>query len=118
MESRRERCVDLGGTINSGAAGAIGHGKKRSGRHKNISKHVVVDVAAQRDRARFVERHGLSLAAAIELQLECLGRGERIDVVPERIVVREIDRRANFDRRDVWHELLIDLIDDGSARTS
>ena len=60
-----------------------------------------MDIAADGDDARLVERDAAHLVAGEQLQFEALGRRERIDVVLERIEIGKGDRRIHRHDQDV-----------------
>src|ERR1043165_1021206 len=77
--------------------------------------HLVMDVAAERHDAGFVEEHGIRRAAFVQRELEGLGGGEGVDVVLDVVEVGEADGRARLDGEDVRDEGAVLLLHDGGA---
>ncbi len=83
--------------------------------HQDISKHVVVDVAAQDDQAALLESHGGVRMPFVYGQLEVVRVGERIDVMGNGIAVRKLDRCAGLHHEQMRHESLVHLVHDGAG---
>ncbi len=79
--------------------------------HEDEGRHAVMDVAADRHHAGLVERDAPGLVPGEKLQFEALGRREGIDMVLERIEVREGDRRVHRHDRDERMKLRVLLLD-------
>src|SRR3569623_1859981 len=93
----------------------IGLRGERAGGDVEERGHLVVNVAAERDRAGAIEPNRTILFARIELELEPLGWGERIDLVPHRIEVGKRDVGVDRDHRQERRELDV-LLAHGIAR--
>src|SRR5205809_4163795 len=75
--------------------------------HLHERHHSGVDVAEDAHQAGTRERPGLGLAAAVLPEVERIGPGGGAHVVVEGIVIREADRRTEWNDHDAGHELLI-----------
>ena len=79
--------------------------------HVDERRHVVVDVAADRNHARGAESDATAFIAAVETQLERPGGRKRIDVVTHRIEIWKRNgraRRCDKHKRIELHVLLGD----------
>ena len=85
--------------------------KDRGVDHGDVGQHVVVNVAAQNDDAAFVEPDRRMRVALVYWQPEVIRVRKRIDVMRDRIAVRELDHRPGLYDQNVWHETLIYLVD-------
>ena len=90
--------------IGSRGPDAVGHDDERA--------HLVMDVASEGYDAWLVEMHRRRLRLGEQLELEPLGRGERVNVVLGVIEVRERHVRADRDDRQERMELQVLLRND------
>ena len=65
---------------------------------------------------RLIEDDRFGRHTGVKRQLEFLRGREGVNVMADVVAVRKRDRRADLDRADVGHELLVLLIDHGRAR--
>ena len=72
-------------------AGAVGFAEPAGIDYMDIGHHLVVDIAAEDRRAGLVEQHRFGWHAGIDLDVECLGGRERINMVAYRVIVGKGD---------------------------
>ena len=67
-----------------------------------------MDVAAKRDNPGRLEGDDALLFATVQLELELVAFGKRVDVMPELIEVRKLDGRSNRRNQNERRELFAD----------
>ena len=74
--------------------------------HTDEGHHLVVDVATERGDPGRLKGDDALLFATVQFQLELVSLRKRVDMMPELIEVRKLDRRSNRRDQDEWRELL------------
>src|SRR5262249_21147347 len=99
------------------ATGAIGESVIRSVQNHDGGAHFRMNVAEQEANAGVVKMRGIASATFVKAEVEPSSVEQREHVVKERVLVRELDCRANRDNKNVGFEGLVALNDGRSLAT-
>ena len=91
----------------------VSFSESRAVHDQYVPEHVVVNIASERNDSAVVKRNGRVLLAFVHRQHKFVGMRERVDVMSDRIAVREFYRGPGLYDEQVRHELSVNLVHDG-----